>query len=184
MNDFGVILLAGGKSSRMGEDKGLMSLFGKPMAEYVLEKVNELTNNVIIITENSNYSQFGYPIYKDLIKNCGPLGGIYTGLMKSEHDLNLIVSCDIPYVKSGLIKFLYYQTEDFEVTVPMYNDRIHPLIGFYKKSCIEKIKYNLDEEKYKVADVFKYCKTNVVDTDEFDEIVFKNVNSKKDIQPF
>ena len=183
MESLNVIILAGGKSSRMGEDKGLMSLFGKPMIGYVIDTVHELTDHITIVSNNDQYNQFGLDVIKDEIPDKGPLGGIYTGLQHSKFDQNIILSCDIPYIKIGLLKYLLQQSKGYDITIPIHKEQIHPLIGIYQKSCLNNIKKNLISGNLKVTDSFSGLKLNIVETDEFDEIAFKNLNSKQDINP-
>ncbi|MCB9224195.1 MAG: molybdenum cofactor guanylyltransferase [Crocinitomicaceae bacterium] len=183
MEDLTVIILAGGKSSRMGEDKGLMTLFGKPMVEYVIDNAKEVSEDIIIVSNNNNYKKFGFPVIKDKFPDKGPLGGIYTGLLNSNSETNIILSCDIPYIKSGLIKFLFYQSDGYDITIPIHQERIHPLIGIYKKNCVKTFEKNLQIGQLKVTKAFGDLITNIVEADEFDEIEFKNLNSKLDIPP-
>lgn len=183
MEDMGVIILAGGKSSRMGEDKGLMSLFGRSMISYVLEKALEISSEIIIVTDNTNYKKFGQKVIKDTYKEKGPLSGIYSGLKASDFDKNLILSCDIPYLKIGLLHFLIYQSEGFDITVPIHSERIHPLIGIYSKRCLDHFENAIKEGNLKITNTFKNLNVNIVNADEFDDIEFKNLNSKNDIIP-
>ena len=96
------IILAGGKSSRMGSDKGLVLLNGKPMISYIIEILKKMQIPIIIISNNENYKQFGLPVFADIIKEKGPLGGIYTGLKNSKTESNIIVSCDVPFYQIEL----------------------------------------------------------------------------------
>jgi molybdopterin-guanine dinucleotide biosynthesis protein A len=183
MEGIGVIILAGGKSSRMGEDKGLMTLFGKPMITYVIDAVKEVSTNITIITNNKKYAIFGYPLVKDVIPEKGPLGGIYSGLKASPYEYNIVLSCDIPYIKPALLKYLLLQSEEFDITIAKHLDRFHPLIGIYSKNCLPVISSNLVKGKLKLTALFDELDTNVIETDEFDEIGFRNLNTKQDIHP-
>lgn len=183
MEQSGIIILAGGKSSRMGEDKGLMPLFGRAMISYVIDKALEVSPNIVIVSDNPNYKKFDFPVVKDVYKEKGPLGGIYSGLINSEREKNLVLSCDIPYVKSGLLKYLLYQAEGYDITIPIHKERIHPLIGIYSKHCASHFKRCIELDKLKITNAFEPFETNYVEADEFDDIEFKNLNSKKDIIP-
>lgn len=179
----GIIILAGGKSTRMGEDKGLMPLFGKSMISYVLDRALEINSEIIIVSDNANYKKFGYPVVKDVFKEKGPLAGMYSGLINSNIEKNIVLSCDIPYIRSGLLKYLFYQSEGFDITIPVHKERIHPLIGIYSKKCADHFKKCIELDKLKITNAFEPFNTNMVDVDEFDDIAFKNLNSKKDIIP-
>lgn len=184
MEDVGVIILAGGKSSRMGEDKGLMSLFGKSMVSYVIDLAENLANEIIIVSDNSNYKQFGHQVVKDIYKEKGPLGGIFAGLSASENETNFVLSCDIPYMQVSLLKLLYESSAGYDVTIPQKDDRVHPLIGVYRKSCLERFQECLEKDQLKVLKAFASLNFNIVMANDFDEFIFKNLNSKSDISPF
>lgn len=176
-----VIILAGGKSSRMGEDKGLMSLYGKPMVEYVIDLAREISDEIIISSNNSNYKKFGFPVWKDRYKDCGPLAGIHEGLKRSETENNFVISCDTPYVKPELYHFLELQSEDCDVVVPIKEERIHPLLGIYKKSCLPVIEQHLNKGRFKIIDCFDKLEVNYVNADKFETQIFRNINSKSDL---
>ena len=93
------IILAGGRSSRMGTEKGLMPFRGKPMIRHIIDLLQSLDINPIqIITQHGAYEQFELPCYPDLIQNKGPLGGIYSGLVHSTATKNLVLGCDMPFL--------------------------------------------------------------------------------------
>ena len=108
-NNITGIILAGGKSSRMGTEKGLILYKNKPFVKHIIEAMKPLVNNIIIICNTRAYERFGFKCYEDLIKNTGPLAGIYTGLSYSKTDNNLIVSCDIPLVNTVVLQKLIDQ---------------------------------------------------------------------------
>lgn len=181
IDDITIIILAGGKSSRMGEDKGLMSLYEKPMVEYVIEVAKKITDHIIIVSDNPNYKKFGFPVFKDLVKEVGPIGGIYTGLKKSDKHQNLILSCDVPYVSEDLLRFLYLQSENQDVTIPEFAGRSHQLIGYYTKDCTLVLKKQIEEKQLKIQDAFGKLNVHFVDANHFPESVFRNINSKQDL---
>ena len=175
------IILAGGKSSRMKEDKGLMLLDGKPMIQYVIDVVSPFVDELIIVSNNSEYEQFGYPVCEDLIKDKGPLAGIYTGLYHSQSETNIVLSCDVPYVTPDLISYLIEEHKSHQITIPKKEERTHQLIGVFSKSCEASLFMSLEKGQLKLLDAFKNLNLNVVDANHFDEKVFANLNSPNDI---
>ena len=87
--DFSLIILAGGKSSRMGTDKGLMPFINRPMISHVSEKMKGLFSETIIVSENKKYLCFCDKLVPDIHKGVGPLGGIEAGLLASKNSKNL-----------------------------------------------------------------------------------------------
>lgn len=176
------IILAGGKSSRMGEDKGLMLFEDKPMIQYIIEVVKPLVKNIIIIANNKEYEQFGYSVYEDLIKDKGPLAGIYTGLKHSRTEKNLVLSCDVPFVDTNILNLLLDKCSDVDIVIPEKEGRTHQLIGVYDKNCIDTFKDDLDNNQLKMKLAIKKMKFRVVDANNMENKIFNNINSKNDIE--
>lgn len=176
------IILAGGKSSRMEQDKGLMPLDKKPMIQWVIEAIKPLVDEIIIISNQEEYNQFGYPVYEDLIKDSGPLAGIYTGLTHSSTKKNVVVSCDTPFLSSELIKKLIKQSVNYEVVIPQNRNKKHPLIGVYSRSCISVFKTQLEEGERKLMDAINKVNLSVLDANSFDEKVFSNINTQEEFK--
>ena len=181
IEDISIIILAGGKSSRMGEDKGLMTLYDKPMVEFVIDVARNITDHILIISNNSNYKKFGFPVFKDIEKNKGPMGGIHTGLSRSDKYKNLVLSCDVPYVSEELLRFLYLQSEHKDITLPVHADRSHQLMGYYTKDCIPVFEKMMKEDNLKIRNTFDKLRVHLVDCDQFPENIFRNINSKQDV---
>ena len=176
------IILAGGKSSRMGEDKGLMLFEGKAMIQHIIAVVKPLVNDIIIIANNSTYEQFGYPVYEDLIKEKGPLAGIYTGLKKSTTAKNLILSCDVPFVNESILDLLIKNCENYDVVIPEKEGRTHQLIGVYDEKCIDTFKNELDNDQRKLRLAIEKMDFKILDANKLADKIFNNINSKNDIE--
>ena len=88
-NNITGIILAGGKSSRMGSDKGFLKLNDKRFVLYSIEALKPLVSEILIVSDNENYDTFGYKRIEDIIKNSGPVAGIYSGLKASKTEYNL-----------------------------------------------------------------------------------------------
>mgnify|MGYP000020578250 CR=1 FL=1 len=175
------IILAGGQSSRMGEDKGLMNLEGQPMIQYIIDSVKQIASNIIIIANDKAYEQFGFEVHEDLVKEKGPLVGIVTGLSASKTELNWIISCDAPYVSKDLLLDLMNKLNEFEAVVPEKEEKKHPLIGAYKKSTLPVFKQALALNHLKIMTVISQLHVLFMDANNFDVLTFRNLNSKKDL---
>lgn len=178
----GAIILAGGKSSRMGNDKGLSLLNNKPMVAYVIDTIRKITDDVIIVSNQEDYNNFGLPVYEDVIKEAGPLAGIYTGLLHSKNDKNIVVSCDVPFVSVELLNFLIKNSEGFEVTIPVKDSKTHQVIGIYDKKCLAIFKKELDNNQRKMKVALEKVKLNILDANNFDEKEFINVNTPQELK--
>lgn len=133
------VILSGGKSSRIGEDKALFKLSNLTLIERIYFLLNKLFNEVIIISNNpKKYEFLNTKIYKDIFPRFGPLSGIHSGLTNSNTNLNFFISCDMPFVSKELIEFLINIEFNEDILIPKSNNNIHSLCAVYKKSCLDK----------------------------------------------
>ncbi|WP_188453910.1 molybdenum cofactor guanylyltransferase [Virgibacillus oceani] len=157
------VILSGGKSSRMGKNKSLLSLHNKPVIEHIALVLNECTDNIIVIAnETDKYSFLGLPVYKDRYKNKGPLGGLEAALHYSKADVFLFAACDMPFINQDVYNYLLDQLNDYDAVIPIYENKMHPLAGIYRRSILPKIQQQLDMDDRKVRNLFKYMKVNYI----------------------
>ena len=152
------------------------------MIQYIIDTVTPLVDELIIISNNSEYKQFGHPVYEDLIKEKGPLAGIYTGLNYSKAEKNLVLSCDVPFVNTDLLKKLIENCNAVDVVIPEKENRTHQLIGVYDKSCSPSFKDELDNNQLKLKLAIEKLTYSVIDVNYIDAQIFNNINSKNDIE--
>ena len=179
------IILAGGKSSRMGSDKGLLDLEGKKFINHIIDAIVPVVDELIIVANNSNYNDLGYKVVGDLVKGCGPMGGIYTGLMISETEKNLIVSCDIPDISTATLQTIISQSGKEDVTVPLHNEISEPLCAVYHKTCTTEFKKCLDRKEFKMRDALENLNVKYVHfgfNDFFSADDFANINTLGELE--
>ena len=184
MNRIGGIILAGGKSSRMGEDKAFVEYKGSMLIEYSLQLTKYFCDFIIISANSNNYKGFGYPVVADEFEACGPVGGIYSALKKAESDWNLLISCDTPFVSKALVERLIQNIGNYDCIVPAYGDWNEPLVALYNKSALNKIKSSILKKEYKLKFLIKNLQTKYVDVSDLvneNPNIFKNFNSPNDL---
>ncbi len=139
-------ILAGGKSARMGEDKGMLKLGQKRMINHVLDQVKRCADEVVIVANKSDYAQFGFRCIPDIYKGLGPIGGIYSALKDSGTHYNFVVGCDMPFLGYEIVNYLIDRAVNADVTIPTIGGKMQPLCGIYTQACVglieEKIKAN------------------------------------------
>ncbi len=177
----GAIILAGGKSSRMGIDKGLMLLNEKPMVQHVIDAVKLIADELIIIANNEAYKQFGYKVIPDEVENAGPLAGICTGLKHSKYNYNFVLSCDVPFVTKEMLSLLKQEVAGFDAVVFEKDEDLHPLIGIYSKNCLPEFEAALNNKELKLKTVLHHIKVRKIDGTSFSDKNFKNINSTLDL---
>lgn len=181
--DITAIILAGGKSSRIGFDKGLAEIHSVKMIERVLSVAKKTTNNIIIISNNSSYNFLGLPVYEDIIKDCGPIGGIYTGLNYSKTDYNIVIACDMPFIEEGIINRLLDNCDDYDVVVPLIENNFEPLCACYNKSITPFLKTLIENKEYSVYKAIKQLRYKPILLN-IDEISVTNINTPNDLEKY
>lgn len=190
--DKSAIILAGGKGSRLGYvDKAFLKYKERFFIDILIEKLRDF-KEVIVVTnspekylgyvENYKYSN-SIKIVTDKVKDIGPLGGIYTGLLSSKFNENLIISCDTPFISEELIKYMKDLSGNYFIAVPTYEDNVEPLCSLYKKDIIKNIEKSIEEKKYRVNSIFNEDYIKWIELEKFsgkDAIIksFYNINTK------
>ncbi len=160
------IVLAGGRSSRMGEDKSLMRLNGKTLIEYSIDALRPICEKVIISSNNPNYDFTGCEVWPDELPDQAPIIGIYSCLKRSETELNIILSCDIPLMSASMIGFLLAKSADYDITVPVHdNGQIEPLCGVYKKSSLAILKEFIESGNFRLNDCIRSASYQFIPVD-------------------
>jgi molybdopterin-guanine dinucleotide biosynthesis protein A len=181
------IILAGGKSTRMMKDKGLVCLNGKPLIEHSIGKVKNFALHLIIISANPAYLQFGYPCFEDVMKEKGPLGGIFTGLVNSTTQKNLVIGCDIPFLSKNIFSGLINNSEGVDAILAGHKGKPEPLCAVYDKSCIPHFKLLLEQNQLKITNALDGLKTRVISFDNEDWFTgneFVNINSEEELKKY
>ena len=185
MISYSVAIQAGGKSSRMGQDKGLM-LFGEnTLVEYIYQQISGLGEGVFIVSNNhKGYQKFGLPVFSDIHKEIGALGGIHPILSHLVSEYCLVLACDMPFVNLELVDFMLSEAANFDVVVPRLgeDDFVEPFKAVYSKKCLAAVDDAIEKGKRRVISFFADVRVRVVQPSEvkrFDPeyISFINVNT-------
>ncbi|MFH1753694.1 MAG: molybdenum cofactor guanylyltransferase [Candidatus Omnitrophota bacterium] len=187
IDDVTCIILAGGKSSRMGRDKSFVRFLGKPLVENVIDKMVPIFKETIIVTNSPHlYTKYNIETRVDILKDRGPLGGIHTGLTYSKNIYNLVVACDMPFLNENLINTMIMAgLKDHDAVVPRYKGRLEPLCSIYSKSCIKPIESAISRNDLKIASFLKLVKTKIIEEDIISMAVsdrsFININTPEEL---
>lgn len=183
------IILSGGKSSRLGQEKGLADFNGKPLIQYSIDILIPICNKILISANNQldEYASFGYEVFEDQVKEIGPMGGIIACLKKSVTRYNFVLSCDTPFVPSELFIHLLNSIENFQVAVPEHGNKLfEPLCAVYATNVIWDLQHCIDTQNYRLHRFLKEANTKFVPIHSqhpfYHEEMFVNMNTQKDIQ--
>lgn len=189
-SELSAILLCGGRSDRMGLNKGLIEWKGQPLIVRLAELLEELFGDVLLITgQERRYTELiDLPILKDKMEGLGPLGGIYTGLLASGNEHNLVAACDMPQVKPELLKLLVGEIDDSPLIVPQVGGFLEPLLAVYSKRCISKIEHLFQLEKLKPLDLLELLPAKIIPEEKLRKVdpgleSFFNLNAPEDLRP-
>ncbi len=182
-----VIILAGGRSSRMKQEKGLVPFRGKTLVEHVISAAGFVASQIMIISSHPAYRRFGIPCIEDDLKAKGPLGGIYTGLTHSDTRKNLLLGCDTPFLSERLLKELILHCGEEEVLLTEHRGKAEPLCSVYDRSCITHIRSQIEQDQLKITDALAGLKTRVISFDNEDWFLgneFANINSMEELRKY
>ena len=186
-----IVIQAGGQSSRMGEDKGLVDLCGRPMIENVIERLSPYGNEMIITTNQpESYLRFGIRTKTDIYQNYGALAGLHTALFAATNELVFVVACDLPFVNRGLFKFMknLFVAKSVDVVIPKTEKGYEPFYAFYRKStCLPLVTEAISSGKRRLISWFEYANVHPVFETvirEFDPGLdsFSNINTPEDLE--
>lgn len=177
------IILAGGKSSRMGTDKGFILLNETPFVQYSIEALKPLVSEIIIVSDDASYDVFGLRRITDSIKNAGPVSGICSGLEASSTAYNIILSCDIPFINSEIIQRLIEAIDETSEIIQIESEgKTMPLIALYRKQVKEPFHKLLQQNERRLRVAVNTCNVkNIVLTKENAHFT-TNVNTQNDLK--
>ena len=188
------IILAGGRSSRLGREKLAEVIAGKSLIERAISRLSPLSQEILIVISRkqarSPLSSYIYPEAKtvvDLYPEKGSLIGIYTGLVHSSNFLNLAVACDMPFLNLDLLRYMVKIAPGFDVVIPRMGNQMEPLHAVYSKNCINPMENLIKQGNLKVTGFFGTVKVRYVGEEELDRfdperLSFFNINTEADLK--
>ena len=180
-----VFVLAGGKSSRMGQDKAFLQLGGKTLLTRALETAAAV-GKTHVVGSSGKFADYG-PTVEDLYPSHGPLGGIHAALSRTSTDLNLMLAVDLPFVEARFLRYLVSRARETRATVvlPRTSDRLQPLCATYRRSFMDTAEQSLRAGRNKINALFTVVPIEVIEPEElegngFAEEMFRNLNTPGD----
>ena len=186
----GIIVLAGGKSSRMGRDKARIDWKGAPLIQSVIGSLSSLNISVCIVAEmEADYGIAGARTVSDLTPGEGPIGGVITGLSKVQEGWHIVVACDMPFLIPELFDLLLQEAganSCFDVIAPMVAGGIEPLCALYHTSALPGLRAFFDTGDRSAKRALKYLRVCEVGEDRLrmidpNLVSFTNINTPEDL---
>ena len=182
------IILAGGESIRMGQNKAFLEVQGHRIIDQTALLLQKLFNQVILVTNLPlQYSYLDLEIVTDLIPQRSPLIGIYTGLFYSSCAQSFVCACDMPFLNRNVIEHMVSLGKKCDVVVPHLDDGLHPLHAIYSKRCLKWIEELIYSNDLKITNFFDKVKVREVSTAEIRSIdptmnALLNINTPEDLE--
>ncbi len=187
MNITGIIL-SGGKSTRMGADKGLLTFQGKPMIESVINHIQPLCSQIIISANSKEYKKFGFKVIADVFENIGPVAGILSTFPQAVNNRIILISCDLPNASTQLLEKLLLLADNYDITLPVPEGIIQPLCGIYSRNIVNQMHSHVQKGETKLKNLVKKFNLRIIESKDIAEFDLKtelaNMNSKTDILRF
>lgn len=189
MEKASAIILAGGKNTRITRNKAFIQLpAGDTILQHTMNILRPIFPEIIIVTNRKEaYQKFNVSVVEDLIKENGPLGGIFTGLCYSASKHNFVVACDMPFIKPALIELLLEESGDYDVVIPEIDGEVEPLFAVYSKNCIPVMFEHLQKQNLKIRQVLSQLHVKKIGAKKIDRLdpehlCFFNINTEEDLR--
>jgi molybdopterin-guanine dinucleotide biosynthesis protein A len=185
------VILAGGKSSRLGRSKALQIIGAKTLVQWVIDHLAILSSEIIIVTAYGepipHSSNVRIKVVADVQPGKGPLVGLYSGLMASSGAHAVVVGCDTPFLSTRLLEYMVQARSTLDAVIPRLNNKLEPLCAVYSKTCLHPIRKLLESDELSVLKLFDMIEVRYVEADEIDmfdpdHLSFFNINSEGDLE--
>lgn len=171
------VVLAGGESSRMGQNKALLAVGGEKAIEAIIGAMSEAGLDVIVAANGQNasaYHMLGREIVCDRYPGQGPLSGIHAALHAARTPWIIVAACDMPFVTPGLFRFLKKIAEDaetgpaaggFQAVIPMEGGRVQPLLAAYHASALPALENSLATGRLRMTEWLERLRVRYIPED-------------------
>jgi molybdopterin-guanine dinucleotide biosynthesis protein A len=182
------VVLAGGKSSRMGRPKSLLLFGGEPLIVHIVRALKRMFAEIVIVAApDQELPDLSALLVRDEVAYQGPVGGIYYGLKAASGNFCFVTSCDVPFLNPSLISHLTSLISNYDLVVPFWEDRFQPLHAVYSTNVLPLLKEQLDRGELRPIYLFDKVKTYKIEEDvirRFDPegLSFFNMNTPDDYE--
>jgi molybdenum cofactor guanylyltransferase len=182
------VVLAGGKSSRMGRPKALLPFGAEPLIVHIIRALRRIFSEIVVVAAaGQEMPPLPVKLVRDEVAYQGPVGGIYYGLKAAGGEFSFVTSCDVAFVNSALIVYLAAQISHHDVVVPYWQDRFQPLHAVYRRSVLPLLAGQLERGELRPVYLFDKVRTRTVAEKEirsFDPqgLSFFNMNTPDDYE--
>ncbi len=184
LEDATAIVLAGGRSTRMGTDKSMLPIDGRPMIEHICRQLCGTFSRVLLSANDAERFAFlGLDVIPDRIPDQGPLMAVASALEASDSELNLVVGCDVPRIELPLVRRMLSEAGEADIVLPVTGDgREQPLFAVYRRGVRQCMNAALESGSRRFSDIYGSCRVRHIEIKEADRLV--NLNTMADYEQF
>ena len=184
-----VCIQAGGRSSRMGEDKALKPFLGRPLIQRMVDRLSPVADEVIVTTNRpEDYAFLRLRLQPDLKPDRGALGGLYTAIASASHPLVAVIACDMPFASAPLLEAAarLMVRDEVDVVIAKTDEGYEPFHALYRReTCLLAIEAAIQADHWKVIAWFPQVKVRILTNDEIQQydpagLAFWNVNTPEE----
>jgi molybdenum cofactor guanylyltransferase len=189
-NEVTGVLLAGGKSQRMGKDKRFLLVGEETLLERGLRVLHSMFQEVlVVIAQDSTPLSVDARVVRDLVPECGSLGGLYTGLMQAMTPWAFVVACDMPFLDQAVIVQFTKRKALADIVMAKLAGRLHPIHALYGKRCLPPLEQMIQARQLKIQELVSHVSLHVQYVTETDLFTidpsgrsFQNINTPVDLE--
>jgi molybdopterin-guanine dinucleotide biosynthesis protein A len=180
----GAVVLAGGDSRRMKENKAFLPVFGKTLIQHILDQMDGLFGEILISSSRpGEFDHLGCPTVIDESPGEGPMAAIQSALKAARFEKNFVIACDIPDINLDFLTKVVESAANYEIVVPVSsNNKYEPLFAVYSRSIIPQIDELLTLGERSLIPLFKICRTQFVHFGP--NTWFRNLNTREDYEAY
>jgi len=175
-------IISGGKSSRMRSDKATLMFKDKTFLSHITEALQPLNTTIKLVSSLKQHQDLGYNTITDIETDKGPVCGITSALSNSNTDFNIILSCDIPFIKTDLLDWLLKShSTNYDATIVCCEGKNMPLIGIYNTLCKKVFNTHLKNGQLKLMHVLNDLKINSIEVPNQWKKQVSNINTMEQL---
>jgi len=181
---YSLIVLAGGDSRRMNQDKALLPVKDGTLIEYILQELEGyFIDTLVSVSESKKFEFLNQKLVVDEKQGYGPMMGIKSALSVSQQEKNFVIACDIPKIQYKLLNNILLMGQNSDIVVPVSpSGQVEPLFAVYSKSILPQMERLIRENTHSLLPLFDKCKTDYVKLDS--DSGLGNLNTEEDYEAF
>ncbi len=172
------VIIAGGKSSRMGSPKGLLEYKGRTFIDHIIYNTAVFDRQYISANDDM-YNKFGLRLIEDKVRDAGPMGAVFSALETCESEYVFFIPCDMPFITEETVVYLFSKMDsNADAVIYTAENRVFPTVGIYKKSALPQVITQIESGNYRMMELLDRIKTQYVSAPLPRQ--FKNINTPDD----